>query len=117
MGDISPEKVKEKIARMKFYPDEKTEKFDRLDKEINDLFSGSSSPEDIEYEGEKEEGIVSLEGIGKETASHLFNQGYDTPEKIIDAGEEVISRIKGIGPKKAASIIEQLKNKKEDSKE
>ncbi len=115
LADLKPGKVKEKIARMKFYEDEKTEDFDKLDKEIEKLFASSSSEDDItDAEDEK---LPAIEGIGEKTERLLIEKGYDSPEKIKKAGVETLAEIDGIGEKTAQKIIEQLGKKSADKKQ
>lgn len=65
--------------------------------------------EKIEKE-EKE--IVSLEqlsGVGEKTLQHLFEAGFKTIEDILQAKIEDLTKIKGIGEKKAKKIIGEAK--------
>ena len=63
-----------------------------------------------EKEGEKE--IVSLKqlsGIGEKTLANLNEAGFKTVEDILQADIKDLTKIKGIGEKKAKKIIEQAK--------
>ncbi len=51
--------------------------------------------------------LIRLKGIGRVRARSLFNNGYDNPAAIADAGLEKIARI--IGQKTAESVMEQVR--------
>lgn len=60
--------------------------------------------------------IVSLQnvpGIGVITAERLVEMGVNTPEQILELGADGLAEIKGMGPTKAAGVIDAIKHKKE----
>jgi helicase len=57
--------------------------------------------------------LVKLRGIGRVRARRLFNNNIATPESVLSAGIETVTRIIGRGI--AEQIFAQLKNKKIDS--
>jgi N utilization substance protein A len=52
-----------------------------------------------------------LEGIGEKISNSLIEAGYDSLEKIKDAKPEQLTKIKGIGAKKAEKIIASAKER------
>jgi N utilization substance protein A len=53
--------------------------------------------------------ISKLKSVGKQTAIWLVNAGYSDIKSIAEAHKEDLAKIKGIGTKKAAKIIEEAK--------
>jgi len=53
--------------------------------------------------------ILKLKNIGKKIAAVLVDAGYASLDKIIQASPEALSKLKGIGDKKATKIIEEAK--------
>lgn len=64
--------------------------------------------------GDEEEAEVfelsELDGVGPGTAEKLEDAGLDTPTAILEAGEDGLSEVSGIGAKKAESILEQVQS-------
>ncbi len=114
LAELKPGKVKEKIARMKFYEGGKSEDFDKLDGEIEKLFASSASEDDIGGAGAFTLG--NIDGIGETTARLLIEKGYDSPEKIKNAGVESLAEIEGIGEKTAKKIIDQIEQTNSERK-
>ena len=82
---------------------------------------GAEAPEETRKEEEPketdEEGISSLPGVGPKTRDALKNAGLNTLSDIINAGEEKLSTIEGIGLKKAEKILEAAKQLSASSKQ
>ena len=57
----------------------------------------------------EEASLVDLPGVGKKTAETLKEHGFDSLGKISSSNVEELSKIKGIGKKKAATLIEEAK--------
>ena len=53
--------------------------------------------------------LVDLPGVGKKTAETLKEHGFDSLGKISSSNVEELSKIKGIGKKKATTLIEEAK--------
>jgi len=62
--------------------------------------------EKVKVEAEVE---VKITGVGEKTQAQLQEAGFISLEQIAQAGIEDLTKIKGIGEKKAAKIIEQAK--------
>lgn len=58
--------------------------------------------------------ILQLKNIGKKLAAILVDAGYASLKKISSVGAEELSKLKGIGDKKAVKIIEEAKKFLED---
>ncbi len=82
---------------------------------------GRGSAEEIiekarEAVAEKEgPGVEAIPGVGEKIADLLREEGYVTVRDILDASEEALAAIKGIGEKKAKAIIEGAKRLCEES--
>jgi N utilization substance protein A len=50
------------------------------------------------------EQLMGIEGVGETTAEHLFKEGYFTPEEIALAKTDDLTKVSGIGEKKAEKI-------------
>lgn len=61
-------------------------------------------------------GIEAIPGVGEKTAEILGKEGYRTVADILNASEEDLAAINGIGEKKAKAIIEGAKRLCEESK-
>ncbi len=59
--------------------------------------------------------LMSVPSIGELTAHILCFEGYDTLDKIEDAGEDMIGKIEGIGEEKVNSIFKELRGTVKDS--
>ncbi len=57
----------------------------------------------------EEASLVDLPGVGKKTAETLKEHGFDSLGKISSSNVEELSKIKGIGKKKATTLIEEAK--------
>jgi len=57
----------------------------------------------------EEASLLDLPGVGKKTAETLKEHGFDSLGKISSSNVEELSKIKGIGKKKAATLIEEAK--------
>jgi N utilization substance protein A len=57
----------------------------------------------------KESSLSSLPGIGEKLIAALKETGLDTLEKISEASEESLTKIKGLGKVKAAKVIKEAK--------
>jgi len=55
----------------------------------------------------------SLKGVGKVKAKLLYDNGYDSLEKLKKAKIKDLTKLKGISEKNAREILDQLKEKKE----
>lgn len=55
------------------------------------------------------EELKKLKGVGDVLAQRLVKAGLNSIEKIADAGEEGLGKIKGVNPRMLDSIIEQAK--------
>ncbi|MFH1045817.1 MAG: transcription termination factor NusA [Candidatus Omnitrophota bacterium] len=53
--------------------------------------------------------LAGLEGVGAKTQSALLEAGINTLQQLADVSVEDLTKVKGIGKKKAASIIAQAK--------
>ncbi len=53
-----------------------------------------------------------LKGVGKAKAKLLYDNGYDSLEKLKKAKIKDLTKLKGISEKNAKEIIDQLKVKK-----
>jgi N utilization substance protein A len=62
-------------------------------------------------EAKKARAEISLEGIGEKVLSALIEAGFDSLEKIKEATIEQLTKIKGIGEKKAEKIIVAAKER------
>jgi len=62
--------------------------------------------EETEEEGPFE--LTDLEGVGPGLAENLRAAGLETPPVILDAGEEALTEVEGIGASTAASIHDQV---------
>jgi N utilization substance protein A len=58
--------------------------------------------------------ITNIPGVGEKTAKLLAGAGYDTAQKIKDAGLEGLTSVKGIGKKTAEKIIKEIAVSKEN---
>ena len=73
----------------------------------------------IKSKGGQKEDLSMLSGIGEKTVANLKESGFDSLEKITKAEIKELTQTKGLGKKKAESIMEQAKkliNKTEKSK-
>ena len=61
-------------------------------------------------------GIEAIPGVGEKTAELLRREGYRSVADILSVSEETLAAIKGIGEKKARTIIEGAKRICEESK-
>lgn len=52
--------------------------------------------------------LTELDGIGPETAENLREAGFEKAPDILEGGEDALSDVRGIGPRKAESILEQV---------
>jgi large subunit ribosomal protein L32e len=59
----------------------------------------------------------SLKGVGKVKATQLYENGFDSMEKLKKAKLKDLTKIKGITEKNAKEILDQLKAKKEKTPE
>ncbi|MFB6344597.1 MAG: transcription termination factor NusA [bacterium] len=70
-------------------------------------------------EGDEEETdvfeLADLDGVGPGTAENLEDAGLVNPTAILEAGEDGLSDVSGIGPKKAESILEQVEDMVEET--
>jgi len=57
----------------------------------------------------KKTGLSMLTGVGKKTVTYLQEAGFDSLEKIAKAEIEQLTKIKGLGKKKAQSIAEEAR--------
>ncbi|HJV64995.1 MAG TPA: helix-hairpin-helix domain-containing protein [Geomonas sp.] len=55
------------------------------------------------------EDLQQLKGVGRILAKRLYDAGFDSFQKIADAGEEGLQRVRGISPRSIASILEQAR--------
>jgi ribosomal protein S13 len=53
--------------------------------------------------------LQQLKGIGKTLAKRLYEAGFDSFEKIAQAGEEGLKKVGGISPRAVGSIVEQAR--------
>ncbi|HBG04454.1 MAG: hypothetical protein A2075_03420 [Geobacteraceae bacterium GWC2_58_44] len=51
--------------------------------------------------------LQQLRGVGSILAKRLFDAGFDSFDKIAQAGEEGLKRVRGISPRAVGSILEQ----------
>jgi len=58
----------------------------------------SQTPEDFQQQ---------LKGIGRILAKRLFDAGFDSYAKLVQAGEEGLKKVRGIPPRSVASILAQ----------
>ncbi|MCQ9208717.1 MAG: helix-hairpin-helix domain-containing protein, partial [Omnitrophica bacterium] len=58
--------------------------------------------------------LAALSGIGKKTQDSLLEAGFKTLAQIAKAEVADLTKIKGIGKKKAEKLIAQAKGAKED---
>lgn len=71
--------------------------------------------------GEEEEApaevfeLTDLDGVGPGTAENLEEADLETPAAILEAGEEGLSEVSGIGAKTAESILEQVQDMVEET--
>jgi len=63
----------------------------------------------VKGKAEKKSDISMLSGIGKKTVVYLQEAGFDNLERIAKAEIKELTKIKGLGKKRAESIIEQAK--------
>lgn len=75
----------------------------------------------VEKEAPKKEasGLTNLSGVGTKLATSLIEAGFDTLDKIAASNADELSKIKGLGKKKAEGIIQEAsklssKDKKEE---
>lgn len=62
--------------------------------------------------GKVKDALENLSGLGEKTILSLKDAGIETIADLIKAGQEGLTKIKGIGEKKAAKLIEQAKKLK-----
>lgn len=53
--------------------------------------------------------LQQLKGVGAILAKRLFDAGFDSFDKIAQAGEEGLKRVRGISPRTIGSIVAQAK--------
>ncbi|MFH1621608.1 MAG: transcription termination factor NusA [Candidatus Omnitrophota bacterium] len=58
----------------------------------------------------EEQSIADIHGVGEKILSTLVEAGFSTLESLVSADVEVLSKIKGVGSKKAEKIIKEAKN-------
>lgn len=74
------------------------------------IFKDTAEEEDVE-----ELDLVELDGVGPSLAEKLEEAGFETPPDILEAGEEGLSEVSGIGDAKAESILEQITQMVQDT--
>ena len=60
--------------------------------------------------------LLSLEGVGESTATHLYQESYRSVEDVAKANVDELSQVKGIGEEKAGKLIEDAKKHLRDDK-
>jgi N utilization substance protein A len=60
--------------------------------------------------------LLSLEGVGESTATHLYQESYRSVEDVAKANVDELSQVKGIGEEKAGKLIEDAKKRLRDDK-
>lgn len=55
------------------------------------------------------EDLQQLKGVGRILAKRLYDAGFDSFQKIADAGEEGLRKVRGLPPRSVASILEQAR--------
>ncbi|MBI4707392.1 MAG: transcription termination/antitermination protein NusA [Candidatus Omnitrophica bacterium] len=68
-----------------------------------------TEPQEEAVEAEKESSLAQLDGVGDKTIESLKESGIKNVEDILNAGIDGLTKIKGIGEKKAEKIIKQAK--------
>jgi N utilization substance protein A len=58
--------------------------------------------------------LLSLEGVGESTATHLYQESYRSVEDVAKANVDELSQVKGIGEEKAGKLIEDAKKRLRD---
>jgi len=54
--------------------------------------------------------LTSVPGVGDVTAELLYQYGFKSPEEVVESDVVTLSEIDGIGPEKAATIIEAMRS-------
>ena len=55
------------------------------------------------------EELQQLKGVGRILGKRLYDAGFDSFKKIVEAGEEGLQKVRGINPRAVASILEQAR--------
>ncbi|MGE3163788.1 MAG: transcription termination factor NusA [Planctomycetota bacterium] len=83
---------------------------ENLEADAENLEDETGQTRDDDGAGDAEFELEDLPGVGQATAQRLREAGLDTPARLLEAGSEVLAEIDGVGPSKAAKILDYLQS-------